>query len=272
VEDRDGEAARELIRASSDTVGAAVGGALGLVGSPIGAVGGAAGGVVVARVLRHAALEIRERVLAPRQTVRVADTYTLAADAISARLMRGDPLREDGFLDEDRDLRGRSPAEELLEGVLLRASTEFEERKLKHLAWFYAALPFDTVGPEEANYLLRLAGDLTYGQLVGLALLNSATYEHVKREAGTASRNRTVPGTEPARAELASLVQAGLLAVPDADGSASAVDITDPSNMNPGRLSVRTPGGHLYRLMRLDGIPTTELESLVARLGWTADV
>jgi len=271
VEDRESRAARELIETSSDAVGAAVGGAAGLVGGPLAVISGAAGGVVVARVLGRGALEIRERLLAPRQTVRVADTYKIAADAIAARLMRGDPLRTDGFLDEDREQRGRPPAEELLEGVLLRASTEFEERKLKHLGLFYAALPFDTISPGDANYLLRIAGDLTYGQLVALALLQSVAYVDARRAADDARLSDTGLNAEGALAQFAGLVQAGLAQVPGADAAATALDVTGTRHMSAAGLGVRPIGQTLSRLMRLDLISDADLEDLLVRLGWTRD-
>jgi hypothetical protein len=100
----------------------------------------------------------------------VADTYTLAAGAISVRLLAGDEPRNDGFF-EDRDGE-RSPAEELLEGVLLRAADEHEERKLKYLSLLYSSLAFDSsVDPAYANYLLRVASGLTYGHSSASPLL-----------------------------------------------------------------------------------------------------
>ena len=93
----------------------------------------------------------------------------LAVVAIAAELDQGKMPRSDAFFDPD----GRRPpaAEELFEGVLLKARDAYEERKLPLLANLYSSFVFtNTISPTLANSLVELAGRLTYQQLVFMAV------------------------------------------------------------------------------------------------------
>src|SRR5690606_27973735 len=70
------KSAQELIASGSDAAAGLTGAAIGLVGGPAGALAGAAAAPLVARGLRAVAKEIHARALAPRQRMRVADTFT----------------------------------------------------------------------------------------------------------------------------------------------------------------------------------------------------
>jgi hypothetical protein len=273
----DADAARELIEVGADIAGAATGGALGLLAGPPGVIAGAAGGVVVTRGLKRVALEIHERVLAPRQQVRAGAAFTFAADEISARLIAGDEPRDDDFFDERPG--ERPPSEELLEGVLLRAVNEHEEKKVPYLGSFYASLCFDnTVTPFHANYLLRVARGLTYGQLTCLALIAASDYQDRMVLLSTDS-DRVARGGQNREAVLAQfmdLAQTDLVGVLADDGRVvepqgtfaglSASSLQKP--LQAGKLRPTTLGRDLHRLMRLDRIPKEELGDLVGELGY----
>src|SRR4051794_37196438 len=108
---------------AGDLTGSAVGGALGSIAGPPGLAAGAVGGVAAQRAMKRVADEIVGRWLAPRQAVRTGAVYVLARDQISARIVAGEQPRDDFFR---ADRTGRSPAEELLEGILLKAAGEYE--------------------------------------------------------------------------------------------------------------------------------------------------
>ncbi len=157
---------RGLLEAGAQFQGAAAGAAIGTIGGPPGIVLGAAAGIVVERVGR----EVAERVLSRRQAQRVGKVLLdIEADA-RARNGAGERPREDGFFDVHDD--GRRPdAEELLEGILLRAANAYEERKVPLLANLYGGIAHDeSIAPDDAQFLVRTVDDLTYRQLVALGV------------------------------------------------------------------------------------------------------
>jgi hypothetical protein len=61
----------------------------------------------------------------------------------------------------------RAPFEEILEGVLIKAQREHEEKKIRYLGQFLGNIAFDAnCSGGQANYLLSLLERLTYQQLV----------------------------------------------------------------------------------------------------------
>src|SRR4051794_15551656 len=93
--DADGDRARQLIESGSAIAGAASGAALGLVGGPAGVVIGAAAGAALADVVKHVGSSMVQRVLGPREKVRVGAALAFAAEAIRDRLDRGENPRDD---------------------------------------------------------------------------------------------------------------------------------------------------------------------------------
>jgi hypothetical protein len=148
----------------------AAGGAFG------GATGGTAGAVLGAatppavRGLTWLAREFRERLLGPRETDRIIDAITVAKARIDERLAAGDIPRSDGFFDT---WEGHwSDADELLEGVLLAAQREYQERKVRCYGNLYANIGFEpAIDSVTADSLLREANDLSYTQIQLLALV-----------------------------------------------------------------------------------------------------
>jgi hypothetical protein len=166
------ERARGLMETGADNAGAATGGALGLIGGPVGVAAGSFGGVVVARALRKIGADLSER-LSGRQRDRVGATYSVLGADIALRLERGNAPRSDGFLDTSG--YHRSGAESLLEGTLLAAANEYEERKVPFLGHFYANLIFSPVSAADASFLLTTVQRLTFRQVVLLAIFSNGT-------------------------------------------------------------------------------------------------
>ena len=93
----------------------------------------------------------------------------LSVEMLESELDRGRTLRADGFFDTSTD--GRSDAEEVMEGLLRKAQTEYEERKLKYLARLWANACLDeTLGAAKLNYLVKLAEQLTYRQFTVISI------------------------------------------------------------------------------------------------------
>ena len=64
---------------------------------------------------------------------------------------------------------------EIIEGMLLLAQKENEERKLPYIANFVANINFDEmVSRSMANYFLKLMSQITYRQIVILSIIGNA--------------------------------------------------------------------------------------------------
>jgi hypothetical protein len=100
AEDREQTLTVELIQSGGEMAGAAAGAAIGLIGGPGGVIGGAAAGAAMARILKRVGAEIRQRMLGPREEVRVGAVAAFAASAIAGALAEGRQLRDDGFFEE----------------------------------------------------------------------------------------------------------------------------------------------------------------------------
>jgi hypothetical protein len=152
------------VSGAQDVGGATVGVAAGaLFGGGSGALVGAAVGAAVPNALRYAAAEISRRLLGPREQLRVVSALDAAAEAIEERLKRGEVPRSDGFFKSAPD--GRSPGEEVAEGVLLAAQPEHEERKVQYMGRLLAGIAFDpTISRADANLLVRTAERLSFRQ------------------------------------------------------------------------------------------------------------
>jgi hypothetical protein len=258
------DGSKELISAGAEVAGAAVGGALGfLLGGPGGAVGGGVAGVAVTRVTKAVLTDMANRRLSRREQVRIGATASYALEAIQARLSAGEALRSDGFFDNKADQR--PAAEEILEGVLIKAKNEHQEKKLPLLGRFIANLAFSgEVGIGEANHLLRVAEVMTYRQMVvlGLLLLKGEIDSIPLREEDYSDPNDEFPS------ELVSLLQE----IYDLADLGIVWRLSDESRVGTGVMSWRfiTPrhmslaplGLHLAALIGTDSIDTEDIEDV----------
>lgn len=209
----DDDELNEVLVGGLEVAGSVGGAALGLVGGPVGMLGGAALGPIAVRALKAAI----GAGLAWRARDRAAGAALLIAAEEQQRSRDGEFRRGDGFFDAQGDLRPE--AESLLEGVLREAAASFDERKVRVLARFYAALEYDeSVSSADAYYLLRQIGQMTYRQIVALSVV--AQRDKYERELSTANRGqvqasgldlrRPHPTLDP---ELAELADRGLLGI-----------------------------------------------------------
>jgi hypothetical protein len=164
---------RELIEGGGELAGATAGAALGLCGGPVGVFAGAGAGVVVARALKRVGAELQERLLGPRQKVRVGAAFAFAVEEIRRRLDAGERPAHAVW----NGSKQRGEPEELLEGVLLTAGESWEERKVRHLGLLYAFLIFQPYDIALGHYLIQLARRLTYRQYQCLALVGDPHFQ-----------------------------------------------------------------------------------------------
>jgi len=167
----DREKVESLISTGGEIAGTATGGAIGfLAGGPAGAAVGGALGVIISKGAIRLLSDIADRFLSKREKIRVGATAAFALAKIKSHLDAGFKARNDGFFDDKEGKR--SDAEEIFEGVLLKAKNEHEEKKAKILGNIFANIAFlqgFSVG--EANHLLQIAQNLTYRGMCILSLI-----------------------------------------------------------------------------------------------------
>jgi hypothetical protein len=171
----------------------------------------------------------------------------------------GETPRSDGFA-ESRD--GHRPdSEELLEGVLLHAAESYEQRKVVPLAHLYDGLAFDSrVSADEGHFLVKLADRLTYRQLVGLSVLQSAQYFDTLVSASYRRDQGEVSPSDAIALEIDDLADQGVIGVQVAGGD----EIARPGELwgSSGRASAKpfqdlkltSVGLVMHRLMRLSSL------------------
>ena len=250
---------RRLINTGAEIAGGAVGGALGfLAGGPVGAALLGAGGAAVAAVLKHIGEEASQRLLGPREQVRIGGVLALAAGEIRQRLEQGEAIRTDGFFDPKGS--SRSDAEEVAESVLLKSQREPEEKKIPYMGHLFAAVAFDSrVSAQLAHQVIKTAEQLTYRQLCILKLAV------VKQAFALHSGDYRSHGGEFAKDlyqvmyECLDLYHRGLINF----GGEVAFG---PTDVKPGSMNVQGLGADVFNLMRLGLIPNEDLVPIAMQL------
>jgi len=250
-------------------VGSLVGGAVGLVGGPPGALGGAAAGWAAGEALVSVGRSVVQR-LDDRGAMRVGAAITVIETDAEQHRENGEPPRSDGYFDPRGELRPE--AEDLLEGVLLVAANTYEEKKLPYLAHLYDGVVHDeSVAAADGLYLVRAADQLTYRQLIGLAVFASAERYVMDLARAQAARDEGA-SIDPAFAwEFNDLAMRGLLGIESTDGiprnPAGLVGGNAMTDFPYGQGRLMPPGDTLHRLMRLSSIPEGEQREWLSGLG-----
>ena len=138
------------------------------------------GGIGASGVYQRVSHEVAHRLLGDREQVRVGGVLTMSIQELEKRLQSGHTLRNDNFFQKDTAGADRSNADEIIEGVLKCAQSEYQEKKLRHLAYFWANACISHHDAGTLNYLLVLFDQLSYRQLailtmIGLYEANQAT-------------------------------------------------------------------------------------------------
>lgn len=236
-----------LINGSAEIAGGAVGGALGfLAGGPMGAAVLGAGGAAAAMALKRIGQEAADRLLGPREKVRLGAVLAISASDIHDRMQGGEKLRADGFFEAKQG--GRSDAEEVAEGVLLRSQREPEEKKIRYMGYLLANVAFDPqISPAMAHQIVKAAEQLTYRQLCILKLAV------VKGAFGLRATDYRGQGSFPKELyqllyECLDLYHRGFVNF----GSEVAFG---PTDIAPGKITIQGLGADVYNLMRLSKLP-----------------
>jgi len=115
--------------------------------------------------------EFDARLLSPRQKHRIDLVFITALKEIESRIDGGAILRDGTFFTDAS--QGRTKAEEIFEGVLIRAKDQYEEKKLTHFGTFFGRMGYASTSPALANHLLHAAESLSYRQFQFLAHISN---------------------------------------------------------------------------------------------------
>jgi hypothetical protein len=178
------------------------------------------------------------------------------------RLRAGEGLRDDGFFDQPRTEDQRTAAEEVLEGVLSKARDAYEQRKAERIGDLYSFFAVSPdISPPHANYLLELAGRLTYLQLLLLGLFG------VEDRSGAPDWTTSGLFTRYEMGLVAAIEELGGLGLIVRDDNKPISTFTD---VNPRRLQTVLNGRLLHDAMQLNMAEEEDWEELreaLSRLG-----
>ncbi len=262
---------RTLVEAGTDLAGRVPGAVIGFVlGGPVGGAIGAGAGYLINTSLKNVGADIELRMLGPREHMRIGAAWSYAAQRVYQLLMvdREDP-RDDGFF-EATDRGSRSPCDELVEGVLLAAAKEYEERKVPYLGYMVGNIAF-TAGIDRAlaARLIREAEELTYRQLCILSLIAQKDDYEWPDENAYNDQTR-VTGWEQWGArrdyERAGQDRLGLYGGRVEQNPNMHVIGLPKFWLSPGKQKLTNDGRLTYGLMGLERMPKDDLQSVFEQL------
>lgn len=255
---KENDRVRHLINAGAEIAGGAVGGALGfLAAGPLGAAALAAGGAAAAIALKHIGQEASDRLLGPREKVRVGGVLAIAAAEIRQRVNNGETVRSDGFF--DAGATGRSDAEEVAENILLKAQREPEEKKIPFMGHLLANISFDKeISAPFAHQIIKTAEQLTYRQL---CILRMAVAKNSLQ-----LRDGDYRGQGSFQKDLYQILYECLDLYHRALVNFGGGVAFGPTDVAPGKITVQGMGADIYNLMRLAEIPIHEITPISAHL------
>lgn len=204
----------DLIDTGSEITGGVGGAVIGSIAAgPIGAVIGAITGPLITKTFKVIGKDVKDRFLSKREGVRIGATFTYALAKLKNEIDSGVSIRQDDFfIPKDGE---RAKAEELLEGVLLAAQREYEERKVNFLGNLYANICLkENISSEHASQLIKTATNLSFRQFCMLQLLRSDVSDTLDlrlKFRGFGAQNSLWKGD--AIIEVRDLQQRGLLSV-----------------------------------------------------------
>ena len=158
---------KKTIEAGIDMSGSIGGTIAGVaLGGPAGGLAGAIAGTGLVHILK----DVAHRTLSRRERQRVGALYIHALDAMNVIREAGGTVRQDDFWVSTGTYT--SPGQQVIEGVLIAAQREPQERKLEFMGTLLARVAFEPeITADTAAYMIRTAEELTWQQYVLLALI-----------------------------------------------------------------------------------------------------
>ena len=255
----DEAAAKRVLEAGAELTGGVSGAVVGLlIGGPAGAVGGAIAGPALVSGLK----EVARRYLSHREEARIGGAYLAAASGVQERLEAGQEVRSDGFFTSDNG--DRSDGEEIIEGVLLAAQREHQERKVQYLGYLLANVSFEsTINAYLANWAIETARELTWAQLVLLSAVgrkDGPRLPDIEIGVGASSWN-----SWGIHRQLANLGYAQREMIHGKSRKTERLGLTK-INLSLTEQELSTAGDLIFGLMWLDRIPVEDVRGVLASL------
>lgn len=205
------EKLEEIINKGSEISGNISGVALGLlIAGPIGAIGGAALVPLLTSVFKKVGVEISEIFLGKREEIRVGATIALSVNKLDNEIKAGKKLRTDNFYNTTN--LNRSNAETLLEGTLLKAKNEYEEKKIIFYSNFITNVNLDeSISFEKADRILRIIERISFRQIVILSYISKTKSLNVEKWMISFSRIKELALYQDLYSEIIDLYNSQLL-------------------------------------------------------------
>ena len=243
--------------------GGVVGGVTGtLIAGPGGAIIGGASGPLVTKVFYRIGAEIKDRLLGKREKQRIGATLRFALQKIQENIKNGREIRQDSFF--QKQPHERSGAEEILEGILLVAQREHEEKKLRFYGNLFGNLAFHSeIDRAQANLLIRIADQMSYRQICLLAIFKDKNKFKLRKE--SYPLGKIDQATRFLLQEVYEIYSQHLL---DAPGYSNRMNQARPllEDIVPAKINLIGSGVTLYELMELQNINANDLKNIVTFL------
>ena len=222
----------------------------------------------LANSLKNIGQEFAERMLSPRENLRVGSALILAAEGIRKRLENGENQREDSFLDKNHT--GRSDADELLENMVLKIQREPEEKKTAYIAKIYENSIFEQeVSADLGHKIIKSAEQLTYQQLCILSMVGRReNSEDILRD--FQPNPRLDPPLELSKLlhDCFELVTNGLFYIQGGLTLTFSGRLPQYETLNPHTMYLENIGIATFKLMNLQDIPDDDIVRMAELLGW----
>ena len=229
-----------------------------IAAGPAGLFAGTAVGSALNLAFQEVARDFVERPLSPRERERSSAAMVLAVQYIDEMLQHGYEIRHDDFA---RGVPGnRSMVEEILEGIMIAAQHEYEERKIPYLAKLYANIAFHPeIDRGGANALIRLAQSMSYRRLLLLSLFSRRELIDDKDMPVRVPGDNLTSEDHSLLQDIYDLHKTGLLD----QGFMASDELVTASPLESVVLGV---GETLYTLMGLHRLDDAELRPMVGQL------
>ncbi|MEU5888037.1 hypothetical protein ABZ835_14550 [Streptomyces sp. NPDC047461] len=212
-----------------------------------------ADGAVLASKIDAVTTDIFRRHISEREAFRVQQALSGAAEMCRRLFEDNQTLRSDAFFDPTA---GRDGSSEIVEGILLAAQRQWEEKKVRHLGYALANIAFhEEIDMRTAAYVIYTAEQLSWMQLISLAIV-ATNEDSPLPEKRVGEHNSTEWDAWTAHRELNDLLTKWEL-IGSEPKKTPNLGLSVP-NMNIADFRLRAGGFLIYELLNLSEVPDSE--------------
>lgn len=244
-----------VLKKGSEIAGSAVGGAIGfLFAGPLGAAGGAAAGTALTQLLD----DVTSRMLSEKESKRIGGAAAIAINDVKTRIENGELPRDDIWHDSQEP---SSDAEDMLEGVLLKARDENEIKKIPHISKIFSNAVFDSrESIHQVNLLLKIGQSLTYQQMGIIAIAANTEAHKLTKESLKAGQSISYE-ILTAYTEAVDLFKKDILLLQQ-PGKPNHSFVFELQQIVPANMQLSTFGKYLYEKMSLNEYQLEDLKAI----------